>query len=190
MRFLCGSAWLPHWEKAVCKDSVLHSSAQGSWLYLDQRFGNSLSKGIVKINGDLGGEGLRKGWQPCDAVWFVCFKKNVYFYLAMPGPSAVHGIFGLNFRMWVLQLWHVGSSSLTRDWTLGPLLWELRVLATGPPGKHLFFYRVFRDGLNWFNSIMYSFVIGIGGICLAYGWGHPASFEIDWHISSVTMSLM
>ena len=32
-------------------------------------------------------------------------------------------------------LWHVGSSSLTRDRTLGPLHWERRVLAPGPPRK-------------------------------------------------------
>ena len=32
-------------------------------------------------------------------------------------------------------LWHVGSSSLTRDRTLGPLHWECRVLAPGPPRK-------------------------------------------------------
>ena len=31
--------------------------------------------------------------------------------------------------------WHVGSSSLTRDRTLGPLHWEHRVLAPGPPRK-------------------------------------------------------
>ena len=31
------------------------------------------------------------------------------------------------------------------------------------------FSATFRDGLNWFNSKMYSFVIGIGGIHLAYG---------------------
>ena len=31
----------------------------------------------------------------------------------------------------------VGSSSLTRDGTLGPLHWEQGVLATGPPGKFL-----------------------------------------------------
>ena len=29
----------------------------------------------------------------------------------------------------------VGSTSLTRGWNLGPLHWEHRVLATGPPGK-------------------------------------------------------
>ena len=29
----------------------------------------------------------------------------------------------------------MGSSSLTRDWTLGPLHWECGVLTTGPPGK-------------------------------------------------------
>ena len=29
----------------------------------------------------------------------------------------------------------MGSSSLTRDWTPGPLHWELKVLATRPPGK-------------------------------------------------------
>ena len=32
-------------------------------------------------------------------------------------------------------LWHVGSSSLTRDRTLGPLHWECRVLAARPPRK-------------------------------------------------------
>ena len=32
-------------------------------------------------------------------------------------------------------LWHVGSSSLTRDRTLGPLHWERRVLAARPPRK-------------------------------------------------------
>ena len=31
------------------------------------------------------------------------------------------------------QLWHAGSSSLTRDGTPAPLHWELGVLATGPP---------------------------------------------------------
>ena len=34
-------------------------------------------------------------------------------------------------------LWHVRSSSLTRDRTW-PLHWKHRVLATGPPGKSLF----------------------------------------------------
>ena len=29
----------------------------------------------------------------------------------------------------------MGSTSLTRGWNLGPLHWEHRVLATGPPGK-------------------------------------------------------
>ena len=33
------------------------------------------------------------------------------------------------------QLQHVGSSSLIRDDNLGPLHWELRVLAPGPPWK-------------------------------------------------------
>ena len=36
-----------------------------------------------------------------------------------------------------LSLWQVGSSSLTRDRTLGPLNWECGVSATGPPGKSL-----------------------------------------------------
>ena len=33
------------------------------------------------------------------------------------------------------SLWHAGSSSLTRDGNPAPLHWELRVLATGPPGE-------------------------------------------------------
>ena len=34
---------------------------------------------------------------------------------------------------------HVGSSSLTRDRTRGPLHWECEVLSTTPPGKSFFF---------------------------------------------------
>ena len=52
--------------------------------------------------------------------------RNYYFkniYLAPPGFSC---------SMQSLQLWHVGSKSLTKDC---PLNWEFRVLATGPPGK-------------------------------------------------------
>ena len=37
----------------------------------------------------------------------------------------------------IFSLWYVGFSSLTRDWTPGPLLWDRGVLATGPPGKSL-----------------------------------------------------
>ena len=33
------------------------------------------------------------------------------------------------------QLWHVGSSSLTRDGSPGSLHWEHDLLITGPPGK-------------------------------------------------------
>ena len=36
-------------------------------------------------------------------------------------------------RIFDLFLWHVGSRSLTRDWTQPPLHWECRFLATGPP---------------------------------------------------------
>ena len=35
------------------------------------------------------------------------------------------------------QLWHVGSGSVSRDWTQAPLRWECGVLATGPPQKSL-----------------------------------------------------
>ena len=46
-------------------------------------------------------------------------------------------VLGLSCNMWALQssLQHVGSYSLTRDQTLGPLHWKCGVLATGPPRK-------------------------------------------------------
>ena len=47
-----------------------------------------------------------------------------FFYLTVPG---------LCCGMQDLQLWHVGSSSLTRDQTWAPS--KHRVLAIGPPGK-------------------------------------------------------
>ena len=37
----------------------------------------------------------------------------------------------------IFYLWHVGSSSPTRDWTPGPLYWEHRVSAAGRQGKSL-----------------------------------------------------
>ena len=42
---------------------------------------------------------------------------------------------GLSCGMEDLQLWHVGSSSLTRDQTQAPYIWEQAVLATVPPWK-------------------------------------------------------
>ena len=46
-------------------------------------------------------------------------------------------VWGLSFGTQGLRssLWHVGSSSLTRDRTQVPLLWDCGVLAAGPPGK-------------------------------------------------------
>ena len=44
-------------------------------------------------------------------------------------------LFGFSCGTLDLYLWHVGSSSLTRDQTPGLLHWARRVLATGPPGK-------------------------------------------------------
>ena len=57
----------------------------------------------------------------------------------MPVPTLLFLIFiylfGFSCGTLDLYLWHVGSSSLTRDQTPGLLHWARRVLATGPPGK-------------------------------------------------------
>ena len=42
---------------------------------------------------------------------------------------------GFSWGMQDLQFPHVGSSSLTRDRTQVPLLWEHGTLATEPPGE-------------------------------------------------------
>ena len=62
----------------------------------------------------------------------IHFLKNIY-------------LFSFSCGTWDLYLWHVGSSSVTRDQTPGHLQWESRVLAAGPPGKsHLYtFYLLF-----------------------------------------------
>ena len=60
-----------------------------------------------------------------------------------PGKSCIVGFSFLFFKDVYLFgcsrscLWHMGSCSLTRDWTLH---WEGRVLDTGPPGKFLLFF--------------------------------------------------
>ena len=58
-------------------------------------------------------------------VVFVCLFFNIYFLDFSCGT-------------WDVYLWHVASSSLTRDQTRGPLHWAHRVLATGLPGKSQF----------------------------------------------------
>ena len=54
------------------------------------------------------------------------FKNYVFIYLA---------VLDLNCSIWYFRplLQPAGSSSLTRDQTLGPLHWKCRVLAVGPP---------------------------------------------------------
>ena len=64
----------------------------------------------------------------------------LFIYLAVLGLSCNTGIFSLRpANSW---LWHVGSSSLTRDRTLPPhpLHWEHRVLATGPARESLILF--------------------------------------------------
>ena len=48
------------------------------------------------------------------------------------------------------HLWHVGSSSLTRDQTWAPLHWKHGVLATGLPGKSVVLLGLtnFTQGVN------------------------------------------
>ena len=42
---------------------------------------------------------------------------------------------GLSSSMWTLSLRHVGSSSLTSDWTQAPCIGSTGVLVTAPPGS-------------------------------------------------------
>ena len=67
------------------------------------------------------------------SFFFFFFYSFLFIWLCWVLVAA-RGLFSCS--MWDLfSLWHVGSRSLARDWTPGPLHWELRVLATGPPGK-------------------------------------------------------
>ena len=64
-------------------------------------------------------------WLSKDSIFF----KNTYLFIYLAAS-------GLSCSMQTLSCgMHAGSSSLTRDRTLGPLHWESGVLATGPPGK-------------------------------------------------------
>ena len=68
------------------------------------------------------------------------FKKNfkVYIFLMWTNfflMATSYSMQDLQLGRANSQLWHAGSSSLTRDGTPAPLHWELGVLATGPPGE-------------------------------------------------------
>ena len=73
-------------------------------------------------------------------LFFMFF--NIYLFIWLCRVlAAAHGIFHLHFSPWYLSLWlsgsylwHVESSSPTRDQTQSPYLGNA-VLATGPPGK-------------------------------------------------------
>ena len=54
-------------------------------------------------------------------VWFFFFFP-VFIYLAVLGLLVEHGNFHLCCGMWDPYLWHVGSSSLTRDGTQAPCI--------------------------------------------------------------------
>ena len=56
---------------------------------------------------------------------FLAFS-NIYFYLFI-------------WLLWVLVSVCIGIYSLPRDGSPGPLNWEYRILAAGPPGKSLMF---------------------------------------------------
>ena len=59
----------------------------------------------------------------------------------------------------------MGSTSLIRDQTLGPLRWEHGALATGPPGKSLFFIIIFNvlAVLHLPCCVGFSLVVASGG---------------------------
>ena len=70
-------------------------------------------------------------------------------------------------RLELSKLWHVGNWSPDWGLNLGPLLWEIGVLATGPPGKslHYILNERFRGGAHeiypffeiYFHSSLYMF---------------------------------
>ena len=70
-------------------------------------------------------------------LYLFLFKKFILIYLVATSLSC---------STWKLLLWHVGSSSLTRDQSQASLHWKHRVLATGPPGKS--WNHCFRSVLN------------------------------------------
>ena len=67
---------------------------------------------------------------------FFIFKSIYLFILAVPVLSCgTLDLIGSLLRHANSYLWHLGSSSLIREWTLAPLHWKHAVLATGPRGK-------------------------------------------------------
>ena len=67
---------------------------------------------------------------------FICLKFKYLIYVAVPGLSC--GTWDLLVVTRELLVTTVVSSSLSRDWTQGPLHWDLWVLAPGPPGMSLY----------------------------------------------------
>ena len=117
----------------------------------------------------LDGLGLRvKKRAPLRTIFTFFLKKSVFIYFGCSGS-------------WV---WHVESSCLTRDWTQAPLHWELRVLATGPPGKsplHSFFNNSVEG-----NTICWDKEDGKQSRCVGWGGSGKLHWRSQW--SSVSLS--
>ena len=73
-------------------------------------------------------------------LYLSCSVWDLWSLLWQAGSLFLY-LFSCGMQTW---LWHVGSSSLTVDWTPGPMHWERRVLPTGPPGKHI---------ISWMSSL-------------------------------------
>ena len=101
---------------------------------------------------------------------FVFFKKITYLFVYLATPCLSCSIPDLQLGYAKSQLWHVRSSSLTRDQTLAPQHWEHRVLAIAPPGKspHLSFNFIL-FAISKSSQIYQCFLLGILGFMCSLG---------------------
>ena len=68
---------------------------------------------------------------------FLCLKKYLLIYSAASDLSCSLWDLWCSLQHARSSLWHVGSDSLTRDWTRAPCI-ECGVWASGPPGRSLY----------------------------------------------------
>ena len=68
---------------------------------------------------------------------FLCLKEYLLIYSAASDLGCSLWDLWCSLQRASSSLWHMGSDSLTRDWTRAPCI-ECGVWASGPPGKSLY----------------------------------------------------